>query len=134
MPPEQPAKAAAGSAAVKYFLLEHGHSENENTLHAFDTPAERDATTILKIFGTDLSCQDEAEQWDKMREELNDKGSLTFEGDPGLEWFVAHEETELPALRAAAEKVLAAHAAKNGHALGVALSDLRAIFQGETTK
>ncbi len=74
---------------MKFYLLQRGHSDKENALHAFDTAAERDAATIKCIFGADLSGQDEAEQWDKMREELNDRGSLSFEGDPGVEWFTA---------------------------------------------
>ncbi len=74
---------------MKYYLLQHGDGADENTLHAFDTPAQRDEATIKCIFGEDLTTQDEAEQWDKMREELTDSGSLSFEGDPGLEWFTA---------------------------------------------
>ena len=74
---------------LKYYLLERGHAYNENTLHAFDSAPERDAKTIEVIFGADLGNQDEAECWDKYREELNDTGSLEFEGDPGLEWFTA---------------------------------------------
>lgn len=78
------------SAPYKFYLLQHGHSDSENTLHVFNTAPERDVATIKCIFGADLSNQDEAEQWDKMREELNDRGTLSFEGDPGLEWFTAH--------------------------------------------
>jgi hypothetical protein len=74
---------------MKYYLLIRGDVTNENTLMAFDTPAGRDEETILRIFGADLTTQDEAEQWDKMRGELDNRGVLTFEGDPGLEWFVA---------------------------------------------
>ena len=73
----------------KHYLLIHGEVTNENTLMCFDTPAERDEETILRIFGDDITTQDEAEQWDKMRADLDDKGVLTFEGDPGLEWFTA---------------------------------------------
>lgn len=74
---------------MKYYLLIYGNVTNENTLMCFDTPAARDDETILRIFGDDLKTQDEAEQWDKMRGELDDNGSLTFEGDPGLRWFTA---------------------------------------------
>jgi hypothetical protein len=74
---------------MKYYLLIHGDVTNENTLMCFDTPAERDEETILRIFGDDITTQDEAEQWDKMRTRLDDKGALNFEGDPGLEWFTA---------------------------------------------
>lgn len=74
---------------MKYYLLQRGDSADENTLHAFDTPAERDEATIKAIFGADLTTQDEAEAWDKYRDDLNDRGHVTFEGDPGLEWFTA---------------------------------------------
>lgn len=74
---------------MKYYLLIQGDGADENSLLAFDNPADRDAETILRIFGEDLKTQDEAEQWDNMREELNERGQLTFEGDPGLEWFTA---------------------------------------------
>ena len=74
---------------MKYYLLIRGDVTNENTLIAFDSPEDRDGETILRIFGEDLQTQDQAEQWDKMRAELDDKGVLTFEGDPGLEWFTA---------------------------------------------
>lgn len=75
------------SSAMKYYLLQHG--DDRNTLHAFDTPTERDAATIRAIFGEDITTQDEANAWDIYRDELNDRGRLSFEGDPGLEWFTA---------------------------------------------
>lgn len=80
-------RTGSGSFAMKYYLLQRG--EGANTLHAFSTPAERDAATIKVIFGEDITTQDEADAWDKYRDELNDRGHLTFEGDPGLEWFTA---------------------------------------------
>jgi len=76
-------------APVKFYLLQKGHTHNENTLHVFDTAAARDGVTIKLIFGHDLENQEEAQCWDAYREELNDTGSVEFEGDPGLEWFTA---------------------------------------------
>lgn len=81
---------------MKYYLLQRGDSADENTLHAFDTPAERDDATIKAIFGEDLTTQDEAEAWDKYREELTERGHITSEGDPGLEWFTAHPAASCP--------------------------------------
>jgi hypothetical protein len=75
--------------APKFYLIQHGEVARENVLHVFDTAPERDATTIKLIFGHDLENQDEAEEWDKHREDLNDRGNITFEGDPGLTWFSA---------------------------------------------
>lgn len=82
-----PAPTGSDSLTVNYYLLQRG--DDANTLHAFSTPAERDAATIKAIFGGDITTQDEAEAWDKYRDDLNDRGHVTFEGDPGLEWFTA---------------------------------------------
>lgn len=80
---------------MKFYLLQKGHSHSENALHVFNTAPERDAKTIECIFGPDGLCaQNDAEAWDKYREELNDTGSVEFEGDPGLVWFTAHPEDE----------------------------------------
>lgn len=80
---------------MKFYLLQRGHSHSENTLHAFDTAPQRDGKTIECIFGLEgLTTQNDAEAWAKYREELNDTGSVEFDGDPGLEWFTAHAEDE----------------------------------------
>lgn len=86
-PAAVPASTGSDSRAMKYYLLQRG--DDANTLHAFSTPAERDTATIKALFGEDLATQDEADAWDKYRDELNARGRLSFEGDPGLEWFTA---------------------------------------------
>jgi hypothetical protein len=86
-----PAPHAAQAEALreKYYLLENADGVTPQILHAFATPQERDVATIGLIFGEEISTQDEAEQWDKYRQELIDTGRIEFEGDPGLEWFSA---------------------------------------------
>jgi hypothetical protein len=84
-----PHAAQAEVLREKYYLLENADSVTPQILHAFATPQERDVATIGLIFGEEISTQDEAEQWDKYRQELIDTGRIEFEGDPGLEWFSA---------------------------------------------
>ncbi len=95
---------------MKYYCLQHGHSHSENTLHAFDTVQERDVATAEMIFGKDNDGPDELRQWELYKAELNDTGSLEFEGDPGLEWFTAHPaKTEMAKQTSAACERLGFH-------------------------
>ena len=71
---------------VLYYLLQHT-DDNVDVLYKFHTAEEREARTIELIYGDALNCDRDC--WDKERAELLDRGSLTFEGDPGLEWFHA---------------------------------------------
>lgn len=73
---------------VKYYMLEKGHIWNEHTLYVFDSLNEREDKTREVIFGPGWK-NDECPGWDKYLEELTNRGSLEFEGDPGLEWFTA---------------------------------------------
>lgn len=75
--------------AVKYYLLERGATTAENTLHVFDSEAQREAATIECIWGEPLECPLDRSAWQKMRKQLKRDGVLTLEGDPGLEWFTA---------------------------------------------
>lgn len=85
-----------GIPLMKLFLLQLGHSHSENSLHVFDTAEERDAKTCEVIFGEKLADLDpnDSRSWGLYRQELNDSGSVEFEGDPGLQWFTAHDERE----------------------------------------
>ena len=74
---------------MKYYLLQRGESPNQNALFSFTTRPQRDEATIKAIFGKDLQNQNEAEEWDKIRADLNDKGRVSFEGEPSIEWFTA---------------------------------------------
>jgi hypothetical protein len=74
---------------MKFYLLQYGHSHSENTLHAFDTEAERDAKTKELIYGDGELCPHDQRGLALYLEELREDGSVCFEGDPGLEWFTA---------------------------------------------
>lgn len=71
---------------VLYFILQHTDG-NVDVLHKFATAEEREAATIEMIYGNPENCDRDC--WDKERAELLERGVLTFEGDPGLEWFHA---------------------------------------------
>jgi hypothetical protein len=105
------------SHAPKFYLIQEGDG-GPDVLHSFDTQPERDAATIKLIFGEDISTQDEAEQWDKMREELNEKGSLSFEGDPGLSWFTAIPDDSFIALARWKEEAMQVEAQWDCQAIG----------------
>ncbi len=78
---------------MKYYILQLGEIAAENTLHQFDDNARRREKTIELIFGEKLLDMDQAEAWAKYLHELEDNGRITFEGDPGLEWFTATPAT-----------------------------------------
>lgn len=105
------------SHTPKFYIIQEGDG-GPDVLHVFDTQPERDAATINLIFGEDITTQDEAEQWDKMREELNDKGRLSFEGDPGLQWFSAIPDDSFAALARWKEEALAVEAQWDCQAVG----------------
>ncbi len=71
---------------IRYFLLQHT-DDNVDVLYQFDTAEERETRTIETIYGTVEDCDREC--WEKERADLVERGVLTFEGDPGLEWFQA---------------------------------------------
>lgn len=74
---------------MKYYLIQHGDGDDEDTLHEFDTPEAREKATSELIWDEPLECPADWEAWRNMKAELEEKGRLTFEGDPGLEWFHA---------------------------------------------
>lgn len=114
------------SHSPKFYIIQEGDG-GPAVLHSFDTQPERDLATIKLIFGEDISTQDEAEQWDKMREELNDKGSISFEGDPGLQWFTALPDESFAGLARWKKEALAVEAQWDcqavGKLIGVKLGD-----------
>lgn len=71
---------------ILYFLLQHT-DDGVDVLWKFDTAEEREARTIEMIYGRAEECDRDC--WEKERADLLEKGVLTFEGDPGLEWFQA---------------------------------------------
>jgi hypothetical protein len=79
-----PHAAQAEVLREKYYLLENADSVTPQILHAFATPQERDVATIGLIFGEEISTQDEAEQWDKYRQELIDTGLTPTGHDGGM--------------------------------------------------
>jgi hypothetical protein len=74
---------------MKFYLLLRGECCQHHVLYIFDSIAERDAKTIECIFGDVTMSSRESDCWCKYQDELNESGSLEFEGDPGLEWFTA---------------------------------------------
>lgn len=83
---------------MKYYLLQKGHSHSENTLHVFNTAEDRAFKTCELIFGKGpaLLDSDELRSWRAYHEEISFDGSLSFEGDPGLEWFTATPDVTEP--------------------------------------
>ena len=80
---------------MKFYILERGHLHTENTLHTFDTAEARAAKTAELIYGEkpDELDPDARRAWHLYCAELEETGSVEFEGDPGLEWFTASPAT-----------------------------------------
>jgi hypothetical protein len=52
-----------------------------------DTPEQREQKTIEAIFGEDKIAEPHVSEWEKMRGQLLETGTLNFEGDAPLQWL-----------------------------------------------
>jgi hypothetical protein len=82
----------------KFVLIEHGDAGQPHTIRLFSSQSNLELATMLAIFGEELKPETSSlyqepthwEEWLGYLEKLREDGSLSFEGDPGLEWMRAN--------------------------------------------